>query len=119
MIKLASERVFPLHKGPDHVPRLRGGKKVHPSTLYRWGAYGVRADDGEIIYLETIRVGRTICTSVDAIQRFCERLSRSRSDRTEPRTSVIRDHGVESATEKASRIFGSSSASRKIPRVES
>jgi hypothetical protein len=106
MINLASERVFPLNKGPDHVPRLRGGKKVNSSTFHRWRAHGLRADDGEIIYLETIRVGRTLCTSVDAIQRFCERLSRGRSDRNEPRTSVIRNHEVESATEKASRIFG-------------
>ncbi len=65
MINLATETVVTLTQATNHLPRRRGGKKPHPSTLYRW------AKDG----LETIQVGGTLCTSVEALQRFCERLS--------------------------------------------
>ena len=106
MIKLASERVFPLKKGSDHVPRLRGEKKVHPSTLFRWAKYGVRADDGEIVFLETIRIGRTICTSVDAIQRFCEGLSGGSSTTNLPLTTVPPTRATRTASDEAERIFG-------------
>jgi hypothetical protein len=48
----------------------------------------VRADDGEFVILETIRVGRTLCTSVEAIQRFCDRLTSARSSHvTGPRSA--------------------------------
>ncbi len=106
MIKLASERVFPLTKGPDHVPRLRGEKKVHRSTMSRWSKYGVRAEDGEIVFLETIRVGRTTCTSADAIQRFCERLSGGSSTANPPRTTVPPTRATKAASDEAERIFG-------------
>src|SRR5690349_8704587 len=65
MINLATEKVVTMTRATNHLPERRGGKKPHPSTLYRW------AKDG----LETIRVGGTLCTSVEALQRYCERLS--------------------------------------------
>ncbi len=65
MIDLATETVITLTQATNHLPRRRGGKKPHPSTLYRW------AKDG----LETIQVGGTLCTSIQALQRFCERLT--------------------------------------------
>ena len=65
MIDLATETVVTLTEATNYLPRRRGGKKVSPSTLYRW------KDDG----LETLQVGGTLCTSIQALQRFCERLS--------------------------------------------
>src|SRR5690242_7528504 len=106
MIKLASEPVFPLKKGPDHLPRLRGEKKVHPSTMFRWSKYGVRADDGQIVLLETIRVGRTTCTSEGAIQRFCERLSGGSSTTNLPLPTVPPTRATKAASDEAERIFG-------------
>ncbi len=106
MINLASERVFSLKKGPDHVPRLRGEKKVHRSTMFRWSKYGVRANDGEIVFLETIRVGHTTCTSVASIQRFCERLSGGSSTTNLPLTTVPPTRATRAASDEAERIFG-------------
>jgi hypothetical protein len=70
VITIADERVFPLGDMPDHVPHGRGGKRRHPSTGFRWAKHGHRG-----IRLETIRIGGTLCTSVEALQRFFERLS--------------------------------------------
>src|SRR5262245_45831002 len=75
MIHLATERVVSLGRSPRHFPRRRGGKRPHISTAYRYAKDGVVTDDGTVVVLETIRVGRTLCTSVEAIQRFCERLT--------------------------------------------
>ncbi len=75
MIRLASEHVISIGRSPPHFPRRRGGKRPHVATIFRWVETGVGADDGTVVVLETIRVGRTLCTSVEAIQRFCERLT--------------------------------------------
>src|SRR4051794_15170824 len=75
MIQLASEQVIPLSKVGDHCPCRRAGRRVHSSTALRWSRSGSVADDGTRAYLETIRVGGTTCTSVEALQRYFERLS--------------------------------------------
>jgi hypothetical protein len=54
------------------LPKRRNGKRPHVATLYRWAQRGVRG-----VRLETIRVGGTLCTTVSAIQRFCDALSRT------------------------------------------
>lgn len=78
MIDMASEKVFPLADGPKHLPRRRGNRAVHPATFFRWAQRGLRG-----IRLETLQVGGTKCTSVDAIQRFFERLGAA-ADGTAP-----------------------------------
>jgi hypothetical protein len=75
VIQLATEQVIAVCRAPRHFPRRRGGKLPHVATIYRWARYGVRADDSSIVRLETIRAGRTLCTSVEAIQRFYQRLT--------------------------------------------
>ena len=69
MINLSTETVVTLTAATNHLPRRRGGKKISPSTLYRWSKDG----------LETIRVGGTLCTSIQALQRFCEMLTARRN----------------------------------------
>jgi hypothetical protein len=69
-IIVAEELTFPLLDTPKHVPLRRGGKKLHQNTAFRWAKDGVRG-----VKLETIRIGGTLCTSVEALQRFFERLS--------------------------------------------
>ncbi len=49
---------------PDLLPRRRG-KKVHPSTVYRWATKGAR---GRV--LESRLVGGVRYTSVAALNRF-------------------------------------------------
>lgn len=72
MIDSAIETLISLANVPKspELPRRRGGKRIHVSTLYRWATAGCKG-----IVLETIQVGGTRCTSREALQRFFERLS--------------------------------------------
>lgn len=70
MIDIQNETVLSLTEAARHLPRRRAGKRPHVATLYRWAQGGVRG-----VILETIQVGGTLCTSIEALQRFCERLT--------------------------------------------
>ena len=70
MINLGTEEVLSLSEANTVLPR-RHGRAVHLSTLYRWAKIGIKG-----IRLETIHVGGVLCTSVEALQRFCDQLSR-------------------------------------------
>jgi len=67
-----TEQIIPFKQVGDYAPTARG--RVHPSTARRW-ANGCRAADGSTIKLETIRVGASTMTSVEALQRFFDRLT--------------------------------------------
>lgn len=71
MIDIKFEKLITLVEATKFVPRRRRGRKPHVSTLYRWasprGHRGVR--------LETIRVGGSLCTSAESLQRFFDRLT--------------------------------------------
>jgi hypothetical protein len=54
----------------DIIPRRRQGRPIHPSCIARWAAQGI--DD---IRLEALKVGRTWCTSREALARFFQRLT--------------------------------------------
>lgn len=93
MIDLVSERLVALTEVPKlaEMPRLRGGKRPHIATIYRWAQNGIRG-----VKLETVRLGGTVCTSVEAIQRFVERLSDPTST-TRPSPTKARQRQVEAA----------------------
>ena len=57
--------LIPLREVPDHLPRLRRGKRVHISTIHRWATRGVRG-----VVLETVRVGGTLCTTPEMLAGF-------------------------------------------------
>jgi hypothetical protein len=105
MIQIASEKVVSLGRAARHFPRRRRGKRPHTATLYRWAKSGVRADDGDAVVLETIRVGRTLCTSVEAIQRFCERVSTTNTSYLQRHHPVVKSQ-IDAATEQAARSRG-------------
>ncbi len=69
MIDIQSETVIPLTKAAKRVPS-RNGRTVHVSTIWRWTMRGVHG-----IKLESLLVGGTRCTSVEAIGRFIQRLN--------------------------------------------
>lgn len=80
MIALDKEQLILMRDAPKHVPPRPGGKRLHISACYRWitkGLGGVR--------LESIRLGGTTYTSVEALQRFAAALS---ADREQPRVHV-------------------------------
>lgn len=72
MIDPKTEKCFSLREAAklDCLPRRRGGKAPHASTLLRWATAGVKG-----VTLETIRWGGTLCTSAEALVRFAEALS--------------------------------------------
>ena len=69
MIDLAAETTIPLSDAPKHLP-AKNGKRIHLATVYRWIMRGVQG-----VKLESLKVGGGRVTSVEALQRFAERLS--------------------------------------------
>jgi hypothetical protein len=43
-------------------------------TPWRWAKYGIKARDGAVVKLEYAKIGGRLITSVEALQRFSERL---------------------------------------------
>lgn len=72
MIDLSAEKVISFTEATKLLPRRRAGKRPHVATLYRWANRGLRG-----ICLETIQVGGTRCTSIEALQRFFDSLNGS------------------------------------------
>ena len=72
MIDIGVEKVVTLTEAAklDCLPARRAGKRPHVATMFRWVTTGVGG-----VKLEALRVGGTLCTSIEAIQRFCERLT--------------------------------------------
>src|SRR5690349_20799837 len=69
-IDVCIEEVVSLRDACSLLPRRRAGKKPAIETLYRWSLRGCRG-----IKLETVQVGATRCTSVEALQRFFDALT--------------------------------------------
>lgn len=79
MIDISSEKVVSLSEAASLVPRRRAGKKCNTATVYRWTTIGLRG-----ITLESIQIGGTKATSVEAMQRFFDALTSAASQRTAP-----------------------------------
>ena len=75
MINFGSEQVVTMTEACKLLPCRRRGKKPNVATLYRWANAGVRG-----MRLESIMVGGTRRTSVEAIQRFFDRLTLKRNE---------------------------------------
>jgi hypothetical protein len=72
-IDLLVESTIPLKEAANVLPR-RNGKRINFSTLWRWSMRGVRG-----VKLETLRIGGTLATSHEALQRFADALTASDS----------------------------------------
>jgi hypothetical protein len=97
-IDLATQTVFPLAELPKHTPKRRGGKALNVATAFRWAKDGARAKDGTLVRLPIIQVAGTKCTSIEAFQWFCERLTAG-GDSTfaSPRSTATRRREIEKA----------------------
>jgi len=62
------EELITLTEAARLLPRI-DGKKVSVCTVWRWAHRGLRGE-----HLEYARVGRRVCTSPEALQRFFTRL---------------------------------------------
>lgn len=70
MIDVTTEEILSLNEARNRLPKRRQGKRPDVSTLYRWGYRGCKG-----VKLETIQIGGTKCTSVEALARFFAKLS--------------------------------------------
>lgn len=96
MVDLAHENVISLADAPSHLPDRRGGKRPHISCIYRWTTRGIRG-----VVLESLQVGGTKCTSVEALQRFFERLSAGPTGGPQPvRTAKQRQRASQKANDE-------------------
>jgi Protein of unknown function (DUF1580) len=83
MIDTLTENVLSLADAAKTLPARRGGKRPHVSCLYRWAQHGCRG-----IRLETLQCGGTKITSLEALQRFFERLGAASSGEIPPTRSA-------------------------------
>jgi hypothetical protein len=74
-IDVFAEELLTLTEAAKRLPKLKSGKPPHVSTLYRWMQRGCHSHDGMVVRLETVKIGGTTCTSLEALQRFFDRLS--------------------------------------------
>ena len=74
MIDIHKEKLLTLAEAARHpsLPRRRQGKRPHVSSIYRYAKTGIRG-----VRLETVRFAGSLCTTEQALQRFCDRLSRT------------------------------------------
>src|SRR4051794_645222 len=72
MLDLTQEKPLPLKEAARLrcIPRRRGGRPLHYSTLLRWIQIGVRG-----IRLEAVRAGGSFCTTEPALIRFFNKLA--------------------------------------------
>ena len=93
MIDSTRETLISLADVPAQLPDRRGGRRPHVSCVYRWAQRGCRG-----VKLEVLQCGGTKVTSLEAIQRFFERLTAASSNEPTPaRTSKQRQRATESA----------------------
>ncbi len=83
-IDVVREKVMSFGEAARYVGKLKGTTRVAIQTLHRWATKGCSG-----VVLETIFVGGSRCTSVDALQRFFEAVTSARE-----RASVTVGPGV-------------------------
>lgn len=93
MIEVARERLIALSRAGEHLPMRSTGRPVHVTTIYRWCTAGVRG-----VTLDSVAIGGCTYTSVEAIQRFAERLS----ERPLAHSAPTRQHTLQA--ERAARL---------------
>lgn len=87
---LLTETLISFGQAAKRFPPCRQGKPVSPATPFRWAKYGINRPDGTRVKLESIRVGGRWLTSVEALARFCDRLSSSDESTSGPSPSTPR-----------------------------
>jgi len=82
-IDITREELLSLTEIAQRLPARRAGKRTHVSCIWRWVTSGLRG-----IQLEAIRVGGVTCSSMPAVQRFFDALTKQRIVRGAPRTTT-------------------------------
>lgn len=99
-IDISCEELVPIRDVPKRLPTKPGGKRVHISAVYRWMKKGVRG-----VKLDSVCIGGTRYTSVEALQRFVDRLSIDDRDIPREPTPRRRQMQMDAAAREAKRIL--------------
>jgi hypothetical protein len=83
MIDTTQERPIPLTDLPAEAIPGRSGKPVHQATISLWHRKGLRG-----VKLETVLVGSRRCTSLEALDRFYQAVSKAKDPN--PRGNAFR-----------------------------
>jgi hypothetical protein len=98
MIDISLEEIFSLTEATKRLPCRRKGVRPNVATIYRWSQIGCRG-----IRLETISIGATRCTSMEALQRFFDRLTAQAEHHAAPqapRMTTTRRKAIEAAEKR-------------------
>src|SRR5262245_12994312 len=86
-IEIGREQLLTLRQAARLYPLGADGRPTHSGTVARHCLTGLLDRDGQRTYLEHIKAGGRLCTSVEAVQRFFTRLG-GRTIGDLPRTPV-------------------------------
>ena len=100
MIDVDNETLVEVIHAPREFPSI-GGRRPHKATVYRWCTRGVRG-----VKLETLLIGGTLCTSVEAIRRFILATSQRKAGAAEEltRTPAQRRRASERAARELEKL---------------
>ena len=98
MIDISQETLIPIRDVPRRLPPRPNGKRVHISAVYRWIGRGIR---GRV--LESIKIGGSTYTSIEALQRFADRLHSAPVAGT---PTISRQKAIEKAQREVDEILG-------------
>ncbi len=105
MVDLNTETIIAISEVPRRLPVRPNGKRVHVSACYRWIQRGIRG-----IKLEVIRIGGTMYTSVEALQRFGTRLNCEACESNLFPQSAARKRQVDQASQRLRNLLGNAPA---------
>jgi hypothetical protein len=74
MSDLLNETLISFAAVGDRIPG-RNGRRLNPTTPWRWATKGARTPTGGVVRLEVVRCGGRTLTSVEAVRRFLDRLT--------------------------------------------
>lgn len=74
MIEIQASKLLTLADATKRVPG-RNGKRLDPSTIWRWCRIGIKSRSGDRIRLEHVRVGGRVFTTDDALSEFFARVA--------------------------------------------
>ena len=103
-IDIQTETVITPAKATHFCPERRRGVRPNIATIFRWMVAGVKG-----IKLESLVVGGTRCTSIEALQRFFDALTVAADEEhssavTPPPVSKSRQKAIEAAERRLSRV---------------
>ena len=103
---LYSETVLSLPQAARRLPHVRGKKHPHPNTVRRWAFSGLKSKSGILVNLESWILGGTRVTSLEALERFFQRLDditvlpmpsnreKAIGKQAEEAIDILRDRGI-------------------------